>query len=486
MSEIKNLQPEAVWRNFHLLTQVPRPSGHLEKVQNMLLDFAAKAGVEAFLDPAGNVVMKKPASPGMENRKGVILQAHMDMVPQKTPSSPHNFETDPIATRIEGDWVYATDTTLGSDNGIGVAAIMGVMEDKSLVHGPLYALITADEETSMVGANALPEGELEGDILLNLDTEDDGEMIMGSAGGIDVTAEIEYQDVAVENGDKAVKVVIDGLHGGHSGLEIGLGLANANKLMARIAVDIIANVDARLSTWEGGNMRNAIPRSCVSVFTVPEENVEELKEIVKEYAETFVQEYKGIENNIVVTTEDVETPAMQIPEEIQDNVINAINACHNGVLRYIPSIPDIVETSSNLAIVSIGSGKASVKILARSASESQKTCLANMLESCFCMAGMKVTLSGDYMGWDPNPDSQMIHLMADIYRREFGKEPKVNVVHAGLECSVILSKYPWLDIVSFGPTLRHPHTPQECCQISTVPNFWHLLKCTLAEVPVKE
>ena len=485
MSEILTLQPECIWRNFHLLTQVPRPSGHLEKVQQALLDFAAKAGVEAFIDPAGTVVMKKPATPGMENRKGVILQAHMDMVPQKTPASNHDFVNDPIVTRIEGDWLYATDTTLGADNGMGVAAIMAVMEDKTLVHGPINALITADEETSMVGANALPEGELEGEILLNLDTEDEGEMIIGSAGGVDVTAEIEYKDVAVEPGDKAVRILIDGLHGGHSGLEIGLGLANANKLMARIAVDIIANVDARLATWEGGNMRNAIPRTCAAVFTVPAENVEELKSIVAEYAETFAQEYKGIEKSITVTAEDVETPATQIPQEIQDNVVNAINACHNAVLRYIPSIPDIVETSSNLAIVNIGGGKASVKILARSASESQKECIANMLESCFCMAGMKVTLSGDYQGWDPNPDSEMIRVMSGIYSREFGKEPKVNVVHAGLECSVILSKYPGLDIVSFGPTLRHPHTPQECCQISTVDKFWHLLKCTLAEVPEK-
>lgn len=485
MSEILNLQPEAVWRNFHLLTQVPRPSGHLEKVQKLLLDFAEKAGVEAFLDPAGNVVMKKPASPGMENRKGVILQSHMDMVPQKTPSSTHNFETDPIQTHIEGDWLFANNTTLGADNGMGVAAIMAIMEDKTLVHGPLNALITADEETSMVGANALPEGELEGEILLNLDTEDEGEMIIGSAGGVDVTAEIEYKDVAVDAGDKAVKIFIDGLHGGHSGLEIGLGLANANKLMARIAVDIIANVEARLATWNGGNMRNAIPRSCEAVFTVPAENVEELKAIVADYADTFVQEYKGIEKNIVVTTEDVATPETQIPEEIQDNVVNAINACHNAVLRYIPSIPEIVETSSNLAIVNIGNGKASVKILARSASESQKNCIANMLESCFCMAGMKVTLSGDYQGWDPNPDSEMIRVMSDIYRREFDNEPRVNVVHAGLECSVILSKYPGLDIVSFGPSLRHPHTPQECCQVSTVSKFWHLLKCTLAEIPEK-
>ncbi|MCM1077940.1 MAG: aminoacyl-histidine dipeptidase [Bacteroidales bacterium] len=485
MSEIKNLKPECIWRNFDLLTQVPRPSGHLEKIQKFLLNFAEKAGVEAFKDPAGNIVMKKPASPGMENRKGIILQAHMDMVPQKAPASDHNFETDPIETRIEGDWVYANNTTLGSDDGMGVAAIMAIMEDKTLKHGPLNALITADEETSMVGANALPAGELEGEILLNLDTETEGEMIIGSAGGVDVTAEIEYKEIATDTADKAVKIVIDGLHGGHSGLEIGLGLANANKLMARIAVDIIANLDARLATWNGGNMRNAIPRTCEAVFTVPAENVDELKDIAAEYKDTFCNEYKGIETGITVTTEDAELPETQIPEEIADNVINAINACHNGVLRYIPSIPEIVETSSNLAIVNIGDGKASVKILARSASESQKEYIASILESAFCMAGMKVVLSGSYGGWDPNPDSEMIKVMSAIYEREFGNKPVVNVVHAGLECSVILSKYPGLDIVSTGPTLEHPHTPQERCQISTMWKFWHLIRCTLEEVPEK-
>lgn len=485
MSEIRNLQPECIWRNFYLLTQVPRPSGHLEKIQQFLLDFAKKAGVEAFIDPAGNIVMKKPASPGMENRKGIILQAHMDMVPQKTPTSTHDFINDPIETRIEGDWVYANNTTLGADDGMGVAAIMAIMEDKNMKHGPLNALITADEETSMIGANALPEGELEGEILLNLDTEQEGEMIIGSAGGLDITAEIEYKEVETDSEDRAVKITVDGLRGGHSGIEIGLGHANANKLMARIAVDVIANTEARLATWAGGNMRNAIPRTCEAVFTLPAENVEELKAIAAEYAETFVNEYKGIESGIVVTTEDVETPATQIPKEIQDNVVNAINACHNGVLRYIPSIPEIVETSSNLAIINIGNGKAAIKILARSASESQKDCLANMLESCFCMAGMKVTFSGEYQGWDPNPDSEMIKVMADIYKREFGNDATVSVVHAGLECSVILSKYPGLDIVSFGPTLQHPHTPQERCEISTMPKFWKLLKCALEEVPVK-
>lgn len=485
MSEIRNLQPECIWRNFDALTQVPRPSGHLEKIQAFLLEWAKNTGVEAFLDPAGNIVMRKPATPGMENRKGVIMQAHMDMVPQKALTSDHNFETDPIVTHIEGDWVYANNTTLGSDDGMGVAAIMAVMEATDLKHGPLEALITADEETSMVGANALPEGELNGDILLNLDTENEGEMVVGSAGGIDVTASLEYKEVDTDTEDVALKITVKGLKGGHSGIEIGLGRANANKLLVRVVRDIIYSDEVRLCSWHCGNMRNAIPFEGSVVVTLPQENVESVKAAVKEWETIFNNEYKGIENTISVLVEEVEAPKTQVPEEIQDNLVNAIHACHNGVMRYIPSIPDIVETSSNLAIIDIEGGSARIKILARSASESQKELIATTLESCFSMAGMSVELSGDYMGWDPNPESEMMNIMEAIYEREFGVKPNVTVVHAGLECSVILSKYPGLDIVSFGPTLESPHTSKERCQISTMPKFWKLLVMTLAEIPVK-
>jgi dipeptidase D len=485
MSEIKKLNPECIWKNFDALTKVPRPSGHLEKVQQFLIDFAKQAGVEGFIDPAGNMVMRKPATPGMEGRKGVILQAHMDMVPQKALTSDHNFETDPIETHIEGDWVYANNTTLGSDDGMGVAAIMAIMESKDMKHGPLEALITADEETSMVGANALPEGELHGEILLNLDTETEGEMVIGSAGGIDVTATLQYKEVETDPQDVALKITVKGLKGGHSGLEIGIGRANANKLLARVVEDIICNDEVRLASWHCGNMRNAIPFEGSVVVTLPKENVESVKEAAKAWEDTFNTEYKGVENHISVVVEDAETPATEVPEEIQDNLVDAIYACHNGVLRYIPTIPSIVETSSNLAIIDIEDGKARIQILARSASESHKEYISTMLESCFSMAGMKVELSGSYGGWDPNPDSEMIKIMERIYEREFGNKPSVTVVHAGLECSVILSKYPGLDIVSFGPTLESPHTAKERCQISTMPKFWTLLKKTLEEVPAK-
>ena len=485
MSEIKNLKPECIWRNFDALTQVPRPSGHLEKIQQFLLDFAAQAGVEAMKDSGGNIVMRKPATPGMENRKGIILQAHMDMVPQKSKESKHNFETDPIETYIDGDWVKAKDTTLGADNGLGVATIMAVMEDKALVHGPVEALITADEETHMVGANALPEGELFGDILLNLDSETWGKFVIGSAGGVDVSAKLEYKEVETDADDVAMKVVLNGLRGGHSGLEIHEGRANANKLMVRFVREAVATCEARLATWHGGNMRNAIPFECETVLTLPKENIEEFKQLVAEFKETFENDYKAIESGIGFFTESVETPATEVPEEIQDNLIDAIYACHDGVLRMIPTFPTVVETSSNLAIIDIAEGKAEFKILARSANDSMRDYLATTLESCFSMAGMEVTMSGSYGGWDPNTDSEILKLLEKNYLELFGEEATKQADHAGLECSVIRGKYPHLDVVSFGPTLCSPHTTSERCSISTAAPFWELLKKTLETAPVK-
>lgn len=454
-------------------------------MQQFLLDFAKQAGVEAFKDAAGNIVMRKPAAAGMENRKGVILQAHMDMVPQKSKESSHNFETDPIETYIDGDWVKARNTTLGADDGIGVAAIMAVMEDKDMKHGPVEALITADEETGMFGANGLPEGELNGDILLNLDSETWGKFVIGSAGGIDITAEMEYKEAETDADDAAVRVQLKGLRGGHSGLEIHEGRGNANKLMARFVRDAITDCEARLAAWHGGNMRNAIPFECETVLTLPKENVEAVKELAAEYRELFAKEYAGIESGITFAAEDADTPKTEVPEDIQDNLLDAIYACHNGVLRMIPAIPSVVETSSNLAIIDIAGGKASVKILARSSSESMKEYIANTIQSCFCMAGMKVTLSGGYSGWDPNTNSEILKLLEREYTALFGGEAIEQVDHAGLECSVILGKYPHLDVVSLGPTLRSPHTTTERCLIPTVEPFWQLLKKTLEDVPAK-
>lgn len=485
MNEITKLDPQCIWKNFYALTQVPRPSGHLEKIQQFLLDFGKQVGVEAFKDPAENIVFRKPATPGMENRKGVILQAHMDMVPQKTPDSPHHFETDAIQPWIDGEWVKATNTTLGADNGLGVAAIMSVMEDKSLVHGPVEALITADEETHMVGVNNLPGGELHGDILLNLDTELWGEFVIGSAGGVDVTATLDYQEVDTDPTDAAVKVTLQGLRGGHSGLEIQEGRGNANKMMVRFVREAIEETEARLASWHGGNMRNAIPFKAEVVLTLPKENVEALKELAADWLTDFQEEYAPIEKNIQLTVEEVATPAKQVPVELQDNLINVIYACHNGVFRMIPHYLDVVETSSNLAIIDIAEGKTAMKILVRSSREDMKENLVKTLESCFNMAGMKVEATGDYAGWDPNPDSEILGLLLKEYKELFGKDGVVQVVHAGLECSVILGKYPHLDVVSLGPTLESPHTTTERALISTVEPFWQLLKKTLADIPEK-
>lgn len=486
MNEIKNLNPQCIWKNFYALTQVPRPSGHLERIQQFLLEFAKQAGVEAFKDPADNIVMRKPATPGMENRKGVILQAHMDMVPQKTPESTHNFETDPIETWIDGEWVKAKGTTLGADNGMGVAAIMAVMEAKDMQHGPIEALITADEETGMFGANALPAGELQGDILMNLDSETWGKFVIGSAGGIDVTASLGYKEVETDKDDVAVKLSVQGLRGGHSGLEIHEGRANANKLMARIVFDAIDELEGRLCTWHGGNMRNAIPFKAETVLTIPAENVDAFKEIVYDWKEAFNDEYKIIEpQGIEVLVEEIPAPAMQMPIEIQDNLVCAIHACHDGVIRMIPSYPDVVETSSNLAIIDIADGQATIKILARSSREDMKDYVVDTLTCCFLMAGMKVDTAGSYGGWDPNPDSEVLHHLLRTYKEMFGEDGIIQVDHAGLECSIILGKYPHLDVVSFGPTMRSPHTTTERCFIPSIEPFWQLLKKALETVPEK-
>ncbi len=486
MSEILKLQPEALWRNFHLLTQVPRPSGHLEKIQQFLLDWAKERNIEARLDNAGNILMYKPASPGMEDRKVVTLQGHIDMVPQKTPDSPHNFETDPIETWIDGDWVRARNTTLGADDGMAIATIMAIFEDDTLCHGPLEAFMTSDEETTMYGVEHMEDGLLKGDILLNLDNETHGELMVGSAGGINLTAELEFKPVAPEADDKAVRISLHGLRGGHSGLQINEGRANANKNLARVVADAIANFEARLAEWKGGNMRNAIPREAEAVLTLPAENVAALKETVEtEWQRDLFEEYGIVEPNLKIEVTEVPLPATLVPEEIQDNLVDSLLACHNGVLRFIPHLPTIVETSSNLAIVEIVDGRAFFKVLVRSSRDSMRQNCVETLEACFSMAGMKVETDGAYPAWQPSPQSEIVELMAEVYQDLFGEPAKVQVVHAGLECSVILSHCPNMDVVSFGPTLESPHTPNERCFIPSVDKYWRLVLETLARTPKK-
>lgn len=485
MSTILQLAPQNVWKHFYSLTRIPRPSGHVEQVTEFLVNFGKELGLESFTDEVGNVIIRKPATSGMENRRGVILQAHMDMVPQKNNDTVHDFTKDPIETWVDGEWVKAKGTTLGADDGLGVAAAMAVLEAKDLKHGPLEVLITKDEETGMYGAFGLKEGTLKGDILLNLDSEQEGELYIGCAGGIDITASLEYKEEAPADGFVARKLTLKGLRGGHSGLEINEGRGNANKLLARVVHDLLVEFDCQLASFEGGNMRNAIPREAHAILLFNPDDMEGLDDYIKEYEAQINSEYETIESNVSLKMEAVEVPATVVPEEIQDNMINVLMACQDGVMRMIPTVPDTVETSSNLAIVIIAGGKAEVRILARSSCDTMKDFLADSLAACFSMAGMKVEFSGGYSGWQPNVNSPILQAMKASYKEQFGTEPAVKVIHAGLECGIIGATYKNLDMISFGPTLRSPHSPDERAYIPSVTRFYDFLVATLEKTPVK-
>ena len=476
---ICDLQPQLVWKNFNKLCSVPHPSHHLEKITKVIVDFGKEHGLETIVDKAGNIIIRKPATLGRENAIPVVLQAHMDMVPQKNNDKVHNFETDPIEPMIDGEWVRANGTTLGADNGVGVAAGMAILESKDIQHGPLELFVTADEETGMYGAFGMEPGTLKGNILLNLDSEDFGELYVGCAGGVDANISWKYQGVAAIADDVALKVTIKGLKGGHSGLEINCGRANANKLLFRFLKEVISLYEARLAKVEGGNMRNAIPREAYAVISVPSEEVENIKKLVEEYADLFNKEYSITENKIEVLCEEIEMPELIIPEEIQDDLVNAITGCPNGVFRMIPAIPDTVETSMNLSIIEANATDISVKCLLRSSVDSKKEELASMVESVFTLAGAKVEFSGSYSGWNPNLDSTILNTMKEVYKQEFGEEAAVKVIHAGLECGILGAIEPKLDMVSFGPTIRHPHSPDEKINIESVGKFWKLLVATL-------
>ena len=399
--DIHSLQPQEVWRNFAKVCSVPHPSHHLEQITKLVVDFGKSLGLETLTDKAGNVLIRKPATAGMEDRKVIVLQAHLDMVPQKNNSVKHDFEKDPIKTIVDGEWLRADQTTLGADNGIGVAAIMAVLESKNLKHGPIAALFTTDEETGMYGAFGLQPDWIKGDILLNLDSEDEGELFIGCAGGLDASINWKFKPLPTAPDDIALKVTVSGLKGGHSGLDIILGRANANKLLFRFLKEAISSYEARLSEVEGGNMRNAIPREGWAIITIPEESKKDIVNLAKEYEALFNEEYKDIENKITISVEEVDTPDNIIPEQIQDDFINAVTGCPNGVFRMIPTIPNIVETSMNLSIIRANTEKIEIHCLLRSSVDSKKEELASMVDSIFTLAGAKVEFSGGYSGWNP-------------------------------------------------------------------------------------
>ena len=447
-AEIKDLSPKHVWGYFYDLTQIPRPTGHMEAVTRFMISFGKGLGLETLQDEVGNVLIRKPATPGMEGRKTVTLQSHLDMVPQKNSSVKHDFEKDPIDAYIDGDWVTARETTLGADNGMGAALAMAVLADNSLRHGPIEALFTIDEEQGMDGAFGLKPHFLQGDILLNCDSEKEGELFVGCAGGANVNVSFQFkEDTYIPEGDVAVKVSLSGLKGGHSGVDIHLGRANANKLIFRFLKEAVCDYGARLSSVAGGSLPNAIPREAFAVITIPGDNVESLWELVADYQDMFRTEYMGVEDQIDFVAEMVELPSTLIPEEIQDDLINAIEGCQNGVISMLHDFPGTVESSSNLAIVKTSDELIEVKILVRSSSESRRDSVCSSLESVFALAGAKVEESGHYNGWQPNINSPILNLMKSTYLDLFGKEPEVKVMHAGLECGIIQGAYPDMDMV---------------------------------------
>lgn len=483
--EIISLTPNVVWENFYKLTQIPRPSKKEEKIQEFMISYGKSLGLVTQTDAVGNVIIRKPASPGMENRMGVILQGHLDMVPQKNSTTIHDFETDSIDAWIDGDWVRARGTTLGADNGIGVASAMAIMAAKNIEHGPIEALFTCDEETGMTGAGGLQPKWLKGDILLNLDSEEEGELYVGCAGGINANIEFEYDEVIVPEDVVPLKLVISGLKGGHSGLDINLGRGNANKLLVRFLKYAVNELDIRLAEFNGGGMRNAIPREAYAVIVLPEENVEPLKKAVKRYESIYKAELSAVDPDLKFSVEESEMPKSLIEERIQDDMIDAVYACPNGVIRMSDSMPGLVETSNNLSTVKSHRGVIFVKCLLRSSVDSAKDDLVEMVDSVFSLGGAMVSFDGSYPGWKPNMDSQILKLAKEIYHRKFGKIPETKAVHAGLECGILGGTYPDWDMISFGPTMVAPHSPDERVYIPSVQKFWDYLLEILKNVPEK-
>jgi dipeptidase D len=482
---ILDLEPKEVWSNFHSLTQIPRPSKHEDKIQDFMVGYGQSLGLETIKDETGNVIIKKPATPGMENRMGVVLQGHLDMVPQKNSDKDHDFTTDPITTIIDGDWVRADKTTLGSDNGIGVASAMAVLASTELVHGPIEALFTCDEETGMTGANELKPGLLDGQIMLNLDSEDEGELYIGCAGGIDSTGVFTPTFEDVPSDTVAFNLTVKGLKGGHSGLDINLGRGNANIILNTLLMTAAGKFGIRLANISGGNLRNAIPREAIAVVTIPAENQKNFIQFVIEFDAIVKEEFSKADEGVSVSCEITTVPEKVIDLKTQSGLFEAVSKCPNGTIAMTADMPDVVETSSNLAIVRLKNDKIEIAALSRSSVDAAKTKLAEQICGVFTNAGAIANSSGEYPGWKPNVNSPILKTMKAVYNNKFGKVPEVKVIHAGLECGILAGAYPDMDMISFGPTIRHPHSPDEKVNIKTVGLFWDYLVETLKEIPTK-
>ena len=485
--EHKNLKPAGVFRYFEEICQVPRPSKKEEKIIAYLQDFGKKQGLETLTDEAGNILMRKPATHGMENCKTVALQAHMDMVCEKNNDVHHDFLTDPIETIVDGEWMKAKGTTLGADNGIGVATALAVLADESLVHGPLECLFTVDEETGLTGAFALQEGLLHADILLNLDSEDEGELFIGCAGGVDSVGEFSYQEVDVPDGYFYARVQVKGLLGGHSGSDIHMGRANANKLLARFLNCIRKKYDIYLCGIDGGNLRNAIAREAYAIIAFPESDKHAIRADLNVFAAEVEREYAVSDPGIQFILES-ETPCKQaIEPQVARQVLMAIQALPHGVVAMSQDIPGLVETSTNLASVKMKPGRIiRIETSQRSSITSAKEDIADTVRTVFELAGAVVSHSEGYPGWKPNIHSEILEIATESYRRLFHTEAKVKAIHAGLECGLFLDKYPALDMISFGPTLQGVHSPDERMNIPSVERFWVHLVDILKNIPEKK
>lgn len=482
--EILQLQPEPVWRHFYTLTQVPRPSKHEARITKTLQEFGESLGLETLVDSVGNVIIRKPATAGFENRTGVILQAHLDMVPQKNGDLQHDFTNDPIDAYIDGDVVRARGTTLGADNGIGVAAAMAVLESKTLKHGPIETLFTIDEETGMTGANALQSGILQGKILLNLDSETEGEVYVGCAGGLDGTFRlpITWENVCSERAHYQLQ--IKGLKGGHSGMDIVLGRANSIKLLVRL-LNHLSVCDARITHFEGGNLRNAIPREASATLAIPQKQVAAFEAGVKEMETIYRNTFAKVDDGITLTLQPCDSAPQMLTQESQERLVRTLCVLPNGVISMSHSLKGLVETSTNLAVVKLTDDRSHVvaQCLLRSSVESEKEALSEQMEALYRLAGGEALFDNGYPGWAPNMDSPILHTLRTVYAKRWGKEPAIMAIHAGLECGILGSAYPAWDMVSFGPTIMSPHSPDERVDIASVAKFWEFLQLILEATP---
>ncbi len=483
-NELIGLKPSALWKNFEAMCAIPRPSKNEEKIQAFAKKFGEDLKLETIVDEVGNVIIKKPATPGMEDRLTVIMQAHLDMVPQKNSDIDHDFDNDPIQPYVEDGWVKAKGTTLGSDNGIGAAAAMAVLELKDIPHGPVEVLLTTDEETGMTGANGLKPGLLDGDILLNLDSEDEGELYIGCAGGVNTNVIFDYQEAEVPIGSTAFKINVMGLRGGHSGLDINYGRGNACKIINKLMLGA-DKFGLQLASIDAGSLRNAIPREAFATVVIPNSNIMEFNNYVYQFTESEKELIKNADPGLNIDIEETELPATVIDTNTQKNLFEAIDKCPNGVIAMDKNMPNVVETSTNLAVVKSGNGKIEVASLQRSAVDNDRDKVAQDFYDIFKNVGAHPEFSGKYPGWKPNVESLILSEMKDIYNKKFGKVPDIKIIHAGLECGILGAVYTNWDMISFGPTIRNPHSPDEMVNIETVEKFWIFLIETLKHIPKK-